>query len=46
MSAVSTFLLRRRGRGWHWTDIVTWIWLISGVFLMFGPAVWLVFSSF
>ncbi|MGO6679893.1 carbohydrate ABC transporter permease [Rhizobium leguminosarum] len=46
MSAVSAFLLRRRGRGWHWTDVVTWIWLISGVFLMFGPAVWLVFSSF
>ncbi|NKK01911.1 ABC transporter permease subunit [Rhizobium leguminosarum bv. viciae] len=46
MSAVSAFLLRRRGRGWHWTDVVTWIWLISGVILMFGPAVWLVFSSF
>ncbi|ANK91627.1 MULTISPECIES: carbohydrate ABC transporter permease [Rhizobium] len=46
MSAVATFLLRRRGRGWHWTDVVTWIWLISGVILMFGPAIWLVFSSF
>ncbi|MBX4941249.1 carbohydrate ABC transporter permease [Rhizobium binae] len=46
MSAVGAFLLRRRGRGWHWTDVVTWIWLISGVILMFGPAVWLVFSSF
>ncbi|ARM12351.1 MULTISPECIES: carbohydrate ABC transporter permease [Rhizobium] len=46
MSAVGTFLLRRRGGGWHWTDVVTWIWLISGVFLMLGPAVWLVFSSF
>ncbi|ARO24048.1 carbohydrate ABC transporter permease [Rhizobium sp. S9] len=46
MSAVATFLLRRRGRGWHWTDVVTWMWLISGVILMFGPAIWLVFSSF
>ncbi|MBX5221782.1 MULTISPECIES: carbohydrate ABC transporter permease [unclassified Rhizobium] len=46
MSAVGAFLLRRRGRGWHWTDVVTWIWLISGVILMFGPAIWLVFSSF
>lgn len=48
---VGQFLLRRRGtdgsgRGWHWTDIVTWVWLIGGLFLMFGPALWLVASSF
>lgn len=42
-----TFLLRRRGRsGWHWTDIVTFLWLGAGVVVMFGPAVWLVLSSF
>ena len=41
------FLTRRRGgRGWHWTDVVTWVWLIAGVVLMFGPALWLVLSSF
>ena len=47
MSAVSAFLFRRRGgKGWHWTDIVTWAWLIGGLIIMFGPALWLVFSSF
>lgn len=45
------WLIARRGRtgdgrGWHWTDIATWIWLIGGTILMFGPAVWLVLSSF
>ena len=42
------FLTRRRGQGgrWHWTDVVTWTWLIAGVVLMFGPALWLVASSF
>lgn len=41
-----TFLLGRRGRnGWHWTDIVTFLWLGAGVVVMFGPAVWLVLSS-
>ncbi|MER8959742.1 carbohydrate ABC transporter permease [Mesorhizobium sp. M0701] len=47
MSRVVTFLTRRRGgRGWHWTDIVSWLWLLGGVVIMFGPAVWLVCSSF
>ena len=43
----SRFLTRRRGgRGWHWTDVVTWAWLVGGLLLMFGPALWLVASSF
>jgi alpha-1,4-digalacturonate transport system permease protein len=48
MSAARDFLLRRRGPGgrWHWTDVVTWAWLLAGVVLMFGPALWLVASSF
>ncbi len=47
MSRISAFLFRRRGgEGWHWTDVVTWAWLICGIVIMFGPAVWLVFSSF
>lgn len=42
-----TFLLGRRGgRGWHWTDVVTFLWLGAGVIVMFGPALWLVLSSF
>ncbi|WBU58836.1 carbohydrate ABC transporter permease [Paracoccus albus] len=45
------WLIARRGRtgdgrGWHWTDIATWIWLIGGTIIMFGPAIWLVMSSF
>ncbi len=47
MSRVAEFILRRQGgKGWHWTDVVTWVWLIGGLFVMFGPAVWLVGSSF
>lgn len=47
MSALSTFLLRRRGgTGWHWTDVLSYIWLAFGLFLMFGPVLWLVVSSF
>lgn len=47
MSAAIRFLTRRKGgKGWHWTDIVTWVWLIGGLLVMFGPAVWLAFSSF
>ena len=46
MSAAQVLLRRRGGRGWHWTDVVTWTWLLAGVVLMFGPALWLVASSF
>ncbi len=47
MSAITLFIFRRRGgTGWHWTDVVTWVWLVGGLILMFGPAVWLVGSSF
>ncbi|GLS29121.1 alpha-1,4-digalacturonate transport system permease protein [Mesorhizobium albiziae] len=47
MATVSQFLFRRRGgASWHWTDIFTWVWLIGGLILMFGPAVWLALSSF
>jgi alpha-1,4-digalacturonate transport system permease protein len=44
---VVAFLTRRRGgRAWHWTDVVTWVWLVGGLILIFGPALWLVSSSF
>jgi len=44
---VLTFLTRRRGgKSWHFTDVLAWIWLASGLLLMFGPVVWLALSSF
>jgi alpha-1,4-digalacturonate transport system permease protein len=46
MTAVSFLTRRRGGRGWDWTDVVTFLWLGAGVFIMFGPALWLVLSSF
>jgi alpha-1,4-digalacturonate transport system permease protein len=47
MSAIAEFLTRRRGgSGWHFTDVLAVIWLASGLFLMFGPAIWLTLSSF
>jgi alpha-1,4-digalacturonate transport system permease protein len=47
MNRVTEFIFRRKGgKGWHWTDIVTWVWLIAGLLIMFGPAVWLTASSF
>jgi alpha-1,4-digalacturonate transport system permease protein len=47
MNRVLAFLTRRRGGDrWHWTDIVTFVWLACGLVLIFGPALWLVSSSF
>jgi alpha-1,4-digalacturonate transport system permease protein len=47
MRSVAAFLTRRRrGRSWHLTDVLALIWLAAGLFLMFGPAVWLTLSSF
>lgn len=46
MSAISFITRRRGGRGWHWTDVLSWAWLIGGVVIMFGPVLWLVLSSF
>ncbi|MGP1357927.1 carbohydrate ABC transporter permease [Roseicyclus sp.] len=50
MSAVA-FLTRTRGRAnggtrLHWTDWASYAYLAFGIFLMFGPVVWLVMSSF
>ncbi len=46
-TGVVPFLTRRRGRGrLHWTDWLTYAYLLLGVVLMFGPVVWVVFSSF
>jgi alpha-1,4-digalacturonate transport system permease protein len=42
-----TFLTRTRGRGrFDITDWLTWIYLLTAVFLMFGPVLWVTLSSF
>lgn len=47
MTGAIAFLTRRRGgKSWHWTDFVTWVWLIGGIVIIMGPAIWLVGSSF
>jgi alpha-1,4-digalacturonate transport system permease protein len=41
------FLLKTRGRRQlHWTDTVSYLYLVVGLFMMFAPVVWLVMSSF
>ena len=41
------FLLRTRDRRQlHWTDTVSYLYLVVGLFMMFAPVVWLVMSSF
>ncbi len=46
-SVVHTFLFRLRGRrGPDFSDIFTYLYLTLGTFLMFGPVLWLVLSSF
>jgi alpha-1,4-digalacturonate transport system permease protein len=41
------FLTRtRNGRSLDWTDWVSYAYLCLGLFLMFGPVLWLVLSSF
>ncbi|MBP1849729.1 carbohydrate ABC transporter permease [Rhizobium halophytocola] len=47
MTRIVAFITRRRGGDrWHWTDVATWVWLIGGLIIMFGPALWLTLSSF
>ena len=41
------FLLNTRGRRQlHWTDTVSYLYLVLGLFMMFAPVMWLVMSSF
>lgn len=41
------FLTRRRGgKRFDITDVITYMYLIAGVVVMFGPVTWLVMSSF
>ncbi|MEL6640627.1 MAG: carbohydrate ABC transporter permease [Pseudomonadota bacterium] len=48
MAKVWDFLTATRGKNGklHWTDWVSYGYLFLGIFLMFGPVVWLVISSF
>jgi alpha-1,4-digalacturonate transport system permease protein len=41
------FLLLTRGRiRLHWTDVLSYAYLVLGLFTMFAPVIWLVMSSF
>ena len=41
------FLLRTKGRGrLHWTDVLTYGYLVLGLVTMFAPVLWLLMSSF
>jgi alpha-1,4-digalacturonate transport system permease protein len=47
MNKILSFLTRTRGtRKLHITDILTYAYLFLSTFIMFGPVVWLIFSSF
>ncbi len=44
---IGAFFTRRRGRGGpDAADIITYLYLVFGVLIMFGPVIWLVMSSF
>jgi alpha-1,4-digalacturonate transport system permease protein len=43
---IAGMLTARRGRaGWDWTDWASYVYLVLGVILMFGPVLWLAVSS-
>ena len=46
MNPVAFLTRRRGGKGWHWTDVVTFGWLALSLVMIFGPALWLLLSSF
>jgi len=47
MARIWSFLSATRGRErLHWTDWASYAYLVAGIFLMFGPVVWLLLSSF
>ena len=46
MNIAQIVTARRNPKGWHWTDIAAYAYLLLGVVLMFGPVLWLALSSF
>jgi len=47
MQAIRNFLIRKRGGNrLDITDVLTYLYLLAGVLVMFGPVLWVVVSSF
>lgn len=46
MKALKFLTRTRNGRSFDWTDWLSYAYLAMGLFLMFGPVLWLVLSSF
>ncbi len=46
MKALNFLTRTRSGRRMDWTDWLSYSYLVMGLFLMFGPVLWLVMSSF
>jgi alpha-1,4-digalacturonate transport system permease protein len=47
MNSILEFLTRRRGRKkLDFSDVLSYLYLLFGVLIMFGPVVWLILSSF
>ena len=47
MNSVSNFLIRKRGGArMDVADMLSYLYLLAGVIVMFGPVVWIVMSSF
>ena len=46
MRLLNFFTATRGGQKLDWTDWLTYSYLVLGLFLMFGPVLWLVSSSF
>ena len=47
-SASKAFFTRKRGHRGRadWTDVLTYVYLVLGILIMFGPVLWTVMSSF
>jgi alpha-1,4-digalacturonate transport system permease protein len=46
MKSLSFFWLTRGRQRLHWTDVLSYAYLLVGLFVMFAPVLWLVMSSF
>ena len=46
MKALSFLFLTRGRQRLHWTDVLSYAYLMVGLFVMFAPVLWLVMSSF
>ena len=46
MKALSFLFITRGRQRLHWTDVLSYAYLMVGLFVMFAPVLWLVMSSF